>query len=103
MAFELHTTTVIDGGMNFARQDRLLLGFLSQVAYPAGAGAGQSVSVVVTGLKGLPTKSAIHVNLDQDATYYLTARANGTVTVVICPRLATQTLAAGAFDLLAFA
>ena len=101
MSLDIHTIAVLDGGAGQSRQDRILAMFLPAQAYGAGAGAGASVSIPVAA-KALPSKYAVHVSPDQDATWYVTKTATG-FTIVLSPRLAANTLAAGAVDVTVFA
>lgn len=101
MAIDIHTLTVIDSGANIARGDRVLAGFFPSLAYPAGGGAGQSVQITVP-VKGLPAKYGVQVTCDQDAVAFVTKTATG-FTITLSPRLAANTLAAGAVDAVLFA
>jgi hypothetical protein len=101
MAQDLHTVEVIDGS-TLAMGDRVILAHLPQQAYSAGGGAGQVVTLAVTGLK-LPAKYSVLLGLGQDATGFVTARTQTGFTVNIEPRLAANTLSAGSVDILVVA
>lgn len=103
MPLDLHTVELIAPAQS-ARQDRLLMGMQLAVASAAGAGAGDSVTVAVAFEETLPADYAVVVNPDQDATWYV-PQSSKTATgfnVVLNPRLASATLAAGAIDVLVF-
>ena len=89
-------------GSNFAWTDRVIMGLQTQVANSAGGGAGSSVTVAVSFPYELPAEYAVFVNPGQDATWFV-ANASKTstgFTVTLEPRLAANTLAAGAIDVL---
>ena len=77
--------------------DRLVVGFKVNIANVAGSGAGASVTTAVA-FTDLPAKYAVHVTPSQDATFYVTSKTNSGFNVVLNPRLAANTLAAGTFD-----
>lgn len=79
------------------QQDRVILGMLHDVANGAGGGAGQAV-VVNVAMAGLPPNYSVQVTPNQDAVAYVTAKTSAGFTVTLNPRLATNTLAAGTFD-----
>lgn len=81
-------------GMTTGQNDRVSFGMLFNQAYGAGGGAGQSVSLVVSGLK-LPPNYMVDVELNADACAYVTSKTQSGFTVVITPRLAANTLASG--------
>lgn len=101
MSLDIHTIAVLDGGAGMARQDRVLSMFLPGLTYGVGAAAGASVSIPVVA-RALPAKYMVHVSPDQDATWYVTKTATG-FTIVLSPRLAANTLAAGSVDVTVFA
>ncbi|MFZ6727354.1 hypothetical protein ACO0K2_17820 [Undibacterium sp. MH2W] len=96
MSNPIHTIDAVNSG--FSRKDKIFMGLGASVANAAGAGAGASVSTNVSGLSGLPSSYAVVVNPGQDATWYITNKTSTGFTVVLTPRLAATTLAAGAFD-----
>ena len=98
MAFDLHTIEALDGG-TLARQDRLVLAMLNQVANAAGGGAGAAVTVTVSGLKTLPAAYNVLVNPGQDATWFVDTKTNDGFVVHLLPRLAANTLASGHIDI----
>ena len=103
MSLVIHTVAMFEGGANTLRSDRLLMGVLKGVTYAAGSGAGASVTVAVSSLKGLPaTGYVVQVSPDQDCTWFVTKTATG-FTVTLTPRLAANVLASGALDILVFA
>ena len=97
MSIDLHTISVPTGAA-FALSDRAVIGNLLGVANAAGAGAGAAVTVAVTGLR-LPTSYNVLINLDQDATWFVSGKTSAGFTVNLNPRLATSTLAAGTIDI----
>lgn len=101
MGIDVHTTEQIDGG-DFNRQDRVIMGMLADVANAAGGGAGTSVTTPVA-MTGLPASYAVHVTPSQDATFYVTNKTTAGFDVVLTPRLAANTLAAGTFDVVVIA
>lgn len=98
MPFDLHTIEVPDGGFGFSQKGRALLGAAFGVANAAGGGAGLSVTVAVTGLKGLPANYAVLVNPGQDATWWISGKTSTGFTINLSPRLAANTLASGTID-----
>lgn len=98
MALDIHTISFPDGLANTQRQDRVLMGYLPAQAYPAGSAAGAAVTLAVA-VKSLPAKFAVQVSPDQDCTWFVTKTATG-FTVTLLPRLAANTLASGALDIL---
>lgn len=99
MAFDYHTVSLGKGSSALSKKDRVGLAVLIQSAYGAGGGAGAAVTLAVTGLS-LPAKYAVLIgDLGQDATAFISARTQVGFTLNIRPRLAANTLAAGAVDL----
>lgn len=98
MSFDLHTIEVPDGAMGFSQKNRALLGCGIGVANVIGGGAGQAVTVVVTGLKNLPANFGVLVNPGQDATWSVGSKTSTGFTITLNPRLAANTLAAGTVD-----
>jgi hypothetical protein len=100
MSLDVHTVAVVPG-TNLSANDRLHAGLLEGVANGVGSGAGAAVAVAVTGLK-LPAKYTVVISPSQDATWYITAKTATSFTVNLLPRLASETLAAGTFDVAIF-
>lgn len=98
MTFPLHTLEVPDGAFGFNQKGRALIGAGLGVANVIGGGAGQAVTVVVTGLKNLPTAFGVLVNPGQDATWWVDTKTATGFTIHLLPRLAANTLAAGTVD-----
>lgn len=96
-----HSVTVLDspsGGAAF--QDRVVIGQQVNVANLIGGGAGLAVTTTVTFPHPLPTNYQVLVSPKQDCTWYVNNRTAFGFDVVLSPRLAANTLAAGTFDLL---
>lgn len=101
MPLALHETEIPDGCDAPQFLDRLILGNLKGVANGAGGGAGQAVNVDVTGLQ-LPAKYQVLVTTKADVTWFV-PEANKTTAgfrVTLEPRLAANTIASGAIDIL---
>jgi hypothetical protein len=100
MAIDKRVMSVLDGS-TAAFTDRELLGVQFGVANAAGSGPGESVSTVVTFAEPLPALGyGVWIGLHQDATAFTTDETLDGFTVVMNPRLAANTLAAGAFDVM---
>jgi hypothetical protein len=99
--FQVHDIEMPDGA-GPQRPDRFLIGSLLAQATAAGGGAGQPVTLNVTGLS-LPSSYGVQVTPDQDAVCFVTAKTNSGFTVTLNPRLAANTLAAGHVDIFIFA
>ena len=102
MSLELHTISLVPGTVP-ARKDVLRVGFFPDVPTVIGSGAGAAVTLTVNatlfpGLS-LPAKYNVHVQPNQDATAYVTAKSGAGFTVTLLPRLAANTLAVGTVDL----
>lgn len=98
MAFELHTVEVPSGGYGFAQRDRIIHAAAFGAANAVGGGAGQAVTVVVSGLTNLPANYGVLVNPGQDATWWVDTKTATGFTIHLLPRLAANTLAAGTVD-----
>ena len=98
MSLPIHTLDVPNGGNGYARKDRIFKAAAFGVVNAAGSGAGASVSINITGLSGLPSNYAVTVNPGQDATWFVSNKTSTGFTITLNPRLATNTLAAGAID-----
>lgn len=98
MGISIHLAELIPG-TKLAQADRLALGAKFAVANAAGGSAGAAVTTTVTFSGPLPTRYAVSVDPHQDATWYTTNRTSTGFDVVLTPRLAAGTLAAGMFDL----
>jgi hypothetical protein len=103
MSFDLHTVDVKLGSTGLAMQDRLMVGMLTGVANVAGSGAGASVVTAVAFSGKLPATYNVQVNPNQDAVAYVSGKTTSGFNVTLNPRLATNTLAAGTFDVMVFA
>ncbi len=99
MANEKHTQMVLDGS-SATFTDRTILGVQANVANAVGGGAGAAVTTAVTFSEQLPANYAVFVTPNQDATAYVTSKTSTGFNVVLEPRLAANTLAAGTFDVL---
>ncbi len=99
MSLTQHTIEVPDGAEG-ARTDRTILGVLTGVANAAGGAAGAAVTTAVAlpSTANLPAAYAVHISPGQDATWYITNKTATGFDVVLTPRLAANTLAAGTFD-----
>lgn len=103
MPFPLHTLEVPDGGYGFGQKGRALIGSGIGVTNAAGGGAGTAVTVVVSGLKNLPSNFGVLVNPGQDATWFVSSKTSTGFTITLTPRLAANTLASGTVDWFLFA
>lgn len=99
MSLELHTVEVIADSQT-AQADRLLVGQKVAIANVAGASAGAAVTVAVAFKDALPASYGVYVNPGQDATWYVSGKTAQGFNVTLSPRLAANTLAAGAIDVL---
>ena len=98
MALDIHTIELV-ANSQVAMGDRVLLGLQANLANPAGASAGASVTVAVTfGAAALPGAYAVLVTPAQDATAFVRAKTSSGFNVTLNPRLATATLGASTFD-----
>lgn len=98
MSFDLHTMEVPDGGYGFNQKGRALIACGIGVPNAVGGGAGAAVTVVVSNLKNLPANFGVLVNPGQDATWSVGSKTSTGFTITLNPRLAANTLAAGAVD-----
>lgn len=101
MAINVHAVALFKP-TNPLMQDRLHAGFQAAVANAAGGSAGASVTTAVA-FSELPANYSVHVTPNQDATAYVTGKTNSGFNVVLTPRLAANTLAAGTFDVIVVA
>ncbi|MBN3757213.1 hypothetical protein G3N95_30025 [Paraburkholderia sp. Tr-20389] len=92
-----------DGGYGFNQKGRAMIASGLGVANAAGGGAGTAVTVVVSGLKGLPSNFGVLVNPGQDATWFVASKTSTGFTITLTPRLAANTLASGTVDWFLFA
>jgi hypothetical protein len=100
MAIDKRVVAVLDGS-TAAFTDRELLGVQFGISNPAGASAGASVSVVVTFAEPLPSLGfGVWIGHHQDATAFVTNETLDGFTVTLSPRLASEMLAAGTFDVM---
>ena len=101
MPLILNHVQVPDGCDQPNELDRITIGQLKAVANGAGGGAGAAVNVDVTGLQ-LPAKYQVLVTTKADVTWFV-PEANKTTAgfrVTLEPRLAANTIASGAIDIL---
>lgn len=101
MSKDLHTLDVLNGS-SLAKQDRIVAGIQAGIPNVIGAGAGLAV-VVPVAFAGLPANYCVAVNPGQDATWYITNKTANGFNVNLLPRIATNTLAVGAIDVIVFA
>jgi hypothetical protein len=102
MAIAKHRISQLDGSAA-AFTDKLVIGTFIAVPNAVGSGAGASVSTVVTFAEPLPASFGVTLGLHQDAVGYVTSITTFGFTVVLNPRLAANTLAAGSFDVFVYA
>ncbi len=96
----LHTIEVPEGMLTgLSQKGRVVLGVLTGLSNAAGGSAGAAVTTAVSGIKNLPANYAVFVSPNQDATAYVSSKTSTGFNVVLTPRLAANTLAAGTFDL----
>lgn len=98
MSLALHTLDVPAGGFGFSQKDRAIIAAAFGVANAAGGSAGAAVTVVVSGLSGLPSNYGVLVNPGQDATWFVDTKTSTGFTIHLLPRLAANTLASGTVD-----
>lgn len=99
MAIDKHVHAVLDGS-SAAFSDRTIVGVQMNVANLAGGSAGTAVTTAVVFAEELPANYAVYVTPNQDATAYVSGKTSSGFNVVITPRLAASTLAAGTFDVM---
>jgi hypothetical protein len=100
MPLHLHEIQIPDGADAPNELDRLTIGFKFAVPNLIGGGAGQTVTVVVTGMQLPPAaKYTVLVQPNQDATWFVSAKTTTGFTITLTPRLAANTLAAGTIDI----
>lgn len=95
MSYDIHTIAVAKGTTP-ARKDRVIQGWGTN-ANAAGSGAGVAVTITVTPGGSIQPGSVVVIDPRQDATWYTTNYTTTTFDVVLTPRLAANTLAAGTF------
>lgn len=98
MSLPIHTVDIASGGYGFANKDKIIAAAAFGVANAAGGSAGAAVTVVVTGLSGLPANYGVVVNPGQDATWFIDTKTSTGFTIHLLPRLAANTLSAGTID-----
>ena len=96
MSLDIHTVAVPTGSSP-AYQDRVLIANVPGVANAVGASAGVAVVTAVV-FADLPPAYSVLVNPGQDATWFVSGKTSTGFNVTLTPRLATNTLAAGTFD-----
>ncbi|WP_186095684.1 hypothetical protein [Burkholderia gladioli] len=102
MGLPIHTVEMLPGSNPTAQPDRVAVALLTALATVAGSGAGAAVTTTVTGLS-LPPTYNVQVTPNQDAVAYVTSKTQTGFSVVLNPRLAANTLAAGTVDIAIFA
>jgi hypothetical protein len=103
MPFDLHTIETVDGASQTARTDRVILAFLPSVSSAAGAGAGDAVTVTISGLSLPSTPYVVHALPSQPAVVSVSAKTVGGFVLTLTPLTTGTTLAAGTVDVLAVA
>lgn len=98
MAVPIHSLEVIGGGFN--KPDRISIAIQMAVASLIGGGAGQSITTAVTFADPIELPYAVFVQPDQDAVAYIANKTRDGFDLVLYPRLAANTLAVGATDIL---
>lgn len=101
MSLPVHTVNIVKGSTQPSNPFEISHGTLVAVANVVGSGAGASVTTAITGLT-LPANSnyGVIVTPNQDAVAYVTSKTTTGFSVVLNPRLAANTLAAGTFDVI---
>lgn len=94
MSRVLHSVAVMNG-VSLAQEDRLVEGHF-QAAHGVGGGAGQVVNIDIVAT--LPAAYTVTATPSQDAVCYVTNRTQAGFRIVVSPRLAANTLAAGTVD-----
>lgn len=97
MSIDLHTISLVKG-TKLAFSDRLKLGLKFGIANAAGGSAGASVTVAVAFAGELPANYLVFAEVGADVTYNITGKTPTGFNVVLSPRLAANTLAAGTFN-----
>lgn len=100
MPFVKRNVSVMDSPTAPVFGDRMIVGQQLNVANVIGGGAGAAVTTTVTWPKELPSAYQVLIGVKQDCTWYVTNRTVFGFDVVLTPRLAANTLAAGNFDVL---
>jgi hypothetical protein len=101
MPLDYHSLETVDGATPTNRTDRLIVGFLPAVPNVAAAGAGDSVSLTVSGLT-LPSVFAVHALPSQPAIVSVGSKTNSGLCVNAYAPSSSITLAAGSVDILVF-
>jgi hypothetical protein len=92
-----HTLYTPDGaGVNLA--DRIVIGSVT-VTYASGS-AGAAVTTAVSWAGRIPTPYTLLMSCVEDCTYYATSRTYTSLSLVVAPRLAANSLAGGTVELL---
>lgn len=101
MSLIQHSIAIPDGAAP-ALEDRTIIGSIPGIANVAGGSAGAAVTTAVSlpASANLPANYGVLVNPAQDATWYVpqNSKTSTGFNVVMTPRLAANTLAAGTFD-----
>lgn len=101
MAFDLHTVSMIKGS-TMTWTDRILVYTQANVPNLAGT-AGTDVTTAVAPTNDLPANYIVLVTPNQDAMASVTSKTSTGFNVVLTPKVATATIAAGTFDVLVIA
>ena len=91
-----HAIELKKGSQN-ANNDGIVMGIQPNIANAAGGAAGAAV-VTAVAFANLPANYAVNVTPGQDATAFVSGKTASGFNVTLTPRLATNTLAAGTFD-----
>lgn len=102
MSIDVHTVDLMGPltgvTSSFSRTDRVLMGLNLAIANVAGGSAGASVTTALTG--SLSGTYGVFVSCSADVVASVTSKTVSGFNVVLEPRLATETIAAGTFDVL---
>lgn len=99
MPFHLHTVELADSS-DINNLDRVILYWNANIANLAGtAGTDVTTAVAVTGYQ-LPATYAVVATPNQDAMASVTSKTSTGFNVVLTPKVATATIAAGTFDVI---
>jgi hypothetical protein len=104
LPLDYHTLETVDGATPLSRTDRIIIAHLPQVANVAGAAAGDTVQVPISGLT-LPAAYAVHVTPGSAviASVLQSSKTNSGFSIVLTPLSSSATVAAGAIDVTVFA
>lgn len=109
MPLPVHTVEFVDAAAGQAgngptyANEKLVVAKLDAVPTLVGGGAGQSVTTAIAFAAELPANYAVQVTPDQDAVAFVSSKTSSGFNVVLNPRLAANTLAAGHVDVIVVA